>query len=349
MTPRKAGAPKSSIYQRTGSPLWWIRRTVPGLGGIRLSTRTTSEKHAARYDDLVCELREHRRLDALSDPRSGQVTLKELHENRDPKRLADLLTRTAAPLIRPLIAEWLEIGANDSGIRDASMRRYERSWKHIFAILPEGARLDHIDQKFVTNLKRHRFLTTKEQGKALTGATLNRDLAALGAFLSWCAREKGLAVKRPHMKYHPESRGRVRWLTSEEWAKFRENCPAVWWPFFGLLFATGITISEARGLLVCDLDLKEGRVSIHEEYGRKLKRASRARELSIPESLIPSLAAHIEQATEGPMDKVFPFSYGPPRRAWLAICKAAKIACATIHDSRHTFAVHAVMNGVPEA
>ena len=31
------------------------------------------------------------------------------------------------------------------------------------------------------------------------------------------------------------------------------------------------------------------------------------------------------------------------------MCKAAGIVAATIHDARHTFAVHAVQGGIPEA
>jgi integrase len=39
--------------------------------------------------------------------------------------------------------------------------------------------------------------------------------------------------------------------------------------------------------------------------------------------------------------------YGHVRRAWRAACTAAKVAGATPHDARHTFAVHADQAGVP--
>jgi integrase len=84
--------------------------------------------------------------------------------------------------------------------------------------------------------------------------------------------------------------------------------------------------SEALGLRRSDIDLRTRRVSMHEEYGRTFKRESHARELSIPA-----------------------FTYWPARKAWSRVCKAAGIVAATIHDARHTFAVHAVQGGVPEA
>jgi integrase len=349
MTARKGRAPKSSIYQRRGSPYWWIRRTVAGIGEIRISTRTSNEKLARRYDDLVCELRELGRFDALRALKAGGVSLHDLHTHREPVRLAELLTRTAAPLVRPLVEEWLKRGADDTGVRDSTMRRYAASWKHVWEVLPDGARVSDLDQRFVSEFKRHRYEPSENSDRIISPATLNRDLAAIGAFLSWCAQEKGLAVMRPKLKYQGESKGKTRWLKTKELAVFRDNCPSDWWPLFGLLFGTGMTISEALGLRVCAIDLKDGLVSLHEEHGRKLKRAQRARELVVPHALLPALSTHIDGSAMSPMDRVFPFTYWPARKVWGRVCEAAAIVGATIHDARHTFAVHAVMNGVPEA
>ena len=116
-----------------------------------------------------------------------------------------------------------------------------------------------------------------------------------------------------------------------------------------LLFSTGMTVSEALGLRRSDIDLRTRRVSIHEEYGRTLKRESRARELSVPASVVVLLASNLESIPESPDAKVFPFTYWPARNAWNRVCKAAGIVAATIHDARHTFAVHAVQGGIPEA
>ena len=157
-------------------------------------------------------------------------------------------------------------------------------------------------------------------------------------------------VERPILRYQRESKGRMRWLSREEIAAFREHCPESWWPLFALLFGTGITISEALGLRRTDVDLRSRRLSIHEEYGRKLKRESRTRDLSLPEHLVPVLANWFsEDVPVSPTERVFRFTYWPARKAWALVCKCAGIHGATIHDARHTFAVHAVQRGVPEA
>ena len=144
-------------------------------------------------------------------------------------------------------------------------------------------------------------------------------------------------------------RGRMRYLSSEELAAFREHCPKEWQPLFMLLFSTGMTISEALGLRRSDIDLRTRRVSIHEEYGRTLKRESRARELSIPTSVVALLVGQPEGIPASPEARGFPFTCWPARKAWSRVCKAAGIVAATIHDARHTFAVHAVQGGIPEA
>lgn len=322
---------------------------MPGLGELRISTKTANEQVAQRYDLLVCQLRSDGRLDALRALKSGDVSLQDLDSHREANRLADLLGRRASPLLRPLLDEWLCNGAADMGIRNSSMKRYATSWRTILQDLSAQARVEDIDQQFVNEFLRRRRRTSTQDRSPLSPATLNRDLAAVGAFLRWCEEQKACAVVRPRLKYSPESKGKTRWLTAAEIQSFREHCPNGWWPLFGLLIGTGIAVGEALGLRRADLDLNTGLVSIHEGYGRMLKRASRARELSVPDVLRETLADHLERNTKGQMDRVFPHTYSPARKAWGNVCRRAKIVGATIHDARHTFAVHAVMSGVPES
>lgn len=339
----------ASPCKRPGSPNWYVRRDVKGIGHVMLSTGTTNATRAKAYDALLLDLKGLGRLDVIRTLKAGRVTFAEVYANRAPAQLDALLARIEAPQVSALLEEWLTSGAQDRGIRERSMARYKSSWKHVSAILPKGATLAHLTNEFVTEFKRHRRVQAASLGAELSNATLNRDLAAIGAFLTWCAEEKGFAVTRPQLRYARESKGRTRWLAQEELARFREHCPAEWLPLFSLLFATGMTISEALGLRRADIDLRTRRVSIHEEFGRKLKRESRARDLSIPLPLVPLLGAWLEDVADRPDAKVFPFTYWPARKAWKRICDAADIHGAAIHDARHTFAVHAVQDGIPEA
>jgi integrase len=339
-----------SPCQRKGSPFWYVRRYIAGLGELRLSTATKNAALARRYDQLVLDLKDLGRYDALQGLESGRVTLRELYANKLPSKLDALIARKESLTLRPLVQEWLSVGAQDTGIRDRSMARYASSWRRLFELLPDSARVGDLTQGFVSEFKRHRLGHAKTLGRPLSPATLNRDLAALGAFLSWCREDKGMRVERPNLRYQRESKGRTRWLPTEELDAFRAACSPEWWPLFGLLFGTGMTISEALGLRRTDLDLRARRVSIHEEYGRRLKRESRTRELSIPEPLVLVLAGWLaSRVAPEPTARIFGFTYWPARKAWAATCIRAGIHGATIHDARHTFAVHAVQNGVPEA
>ena len=183
----------------------------------------------------------------------------------------------------------------------------------------------------------------------MSSATMNRDLAALGAFLSWVRDVEGLAVERFRLPRERESRGRERWLSSEELARFQGECPPEWWVFFATLFYTGGRLGEAQGLRGGDVLLHAKRILIH-EGDRRVKTKEAVRDLPIPPALEGPLAGHLARVGPGPDDLVFPGDYqdyGAVRRAWDRTCGAAKVAGATPHDARHTFAVHAAMAGVP--
>ena len=187
------------------------------------------------------------------------------------------------------------------------------------------------------------------QGENVSPATLNRDLAALGAFLTWVRDVESLTVERPRMPRERESRGRERWLSREELACFAAHCPAEWWPFFSTLFYTGARLGEAQGLRGGDVLLHAKRRLIH-EGSRRVKTKEAVRDLPIAPAPGQSLAGHLARVGPGPDDLVFPGDaqvYGKVRRTWAAICRAAEIAGATPHDARHTFAVHAAQAGIP--
>jgi integrase len=184
---------------------------------------------------------------------------------------------------------------------------------------------------------------------SVSAATLNRDLAALGAFLTWARDVEGLTVERPRMPRERESRGRERWLSGEELARFTDHCPGEWWPFSATLFYTGARLGEAQGLRGGDVLLHAKRILIHEGT-RRVKTREAVRDLPIAPALERVLAGHLARVVPGPDDLVFPGSpqdYGTVRRTWGAICKLAEIAGATPHDARHTFAVHAAQAGIP--
>ena len=139
----------------------------------------------------------------------------------------------------------------------------------------------------------------------MAAATLNRDLAALMAFLTWVREIEGLAAPPFRVPRERESRGRERWFSSEELARFHAGCPPEWWPFFATLFYTGARLGEAQGLLGGDVLLHAKRILIH-EGARRVKTKEAVRDLPIGPLLEGPLASHLARVGPGPDDLVFP-------------------------------------------
>jgi len=181
------------------------------------------------------------------------------------------------------------------------------------------------------------------------GSTINRDLCALSSFRRWCAEERDLAVPALKLPREREPAGRERWLSAEELRDLECATPREWWPLFATLAFTGLRIGEAQGLRGGDVRLSERRIRVHER-DQRLKTASSARDVPIPEPLALLLAEHVTRFPIGPNELLFdsPFSdYRAARRVFSRAYRVAGLRKVTLHDLRHTFAVHAAQSAVP--
>jgi integrase len=215
----------------------------------------------------------------------------------------------------------------------------------LFRVLPRGrdAVLTDITKGFIAEFREAR----RREGKA--GSTINRDLCALSAFRRWCDEEKELAVPVLKLPREREPAGRERWLSAEELRDLERATPREWWPLFATLAFTGLRIGEAQGLRGEDVRLSERRITVYDGT-RRLKTAGSERDVPIPEPLARLLAEHLTRYPVGPGDLVFglPFNdYRAARRKFTRSCAMAGLHRITLHDLRHTFAVHAAQSGVP--
>jgi len=224
----------------------------------------------------------------------------------------------------------------------------------------------HLTDGFVADYKRARVRAeggfarnSSKDGEAPSAATINRDLTALGSFLTWCEEIKELAIHRPKQRREREAQGRERWLVPEEIQAVEAACPAEWWPLFATLIRTGMRIGEAQGLVWADVLLREdtGRITIHEGE-RRVKTSSSVRDVPVSKPLANILSRHRSRVPSGPGDPVFPNplnEYGKARATWRKVCIAAGLhdgrekpkPSATIHDLRHTYGVMAAQKGIP--
>ncbi|MGH7499465.1 MAG: tyrosine-type recombinase/integrase, partial [Gemmatimonadales bacterium] len=356
-----------SPFKRPESAVYYLDVRWRGYPRLRLSTDTTNKRRADDIERTLYALRRAGRRDILELLASRRLRLPEVHDayTRDPAALEQLKARAASPRLGELVDRWLGHLRSAAGVSPRTKRRYapttvnrySYSWAGFFAVLPEGrnATLTSITRGFVLEYRRTRTRATggkrriEVKGATVSAATLNRDLAALGAFLTWLRDVEGVPVERLQLPRERESRGRERWLSSEELARFQRECAVDWWPFFATLFYTGARLGEVQGLRGGDVLLHAKRVLIH-EGARRVKTKEAIRDLPIAPALEAALAGHLTRVAPGPDDLVFAGAYqdyGTLRRVWNRTCRAAKVAGATPHDARHTFAVHAAQAGIP--
>lgn len=347
--------------------MWWTDRRWRGFPRLKLSLQTSVKGLAIARERTLEALKAADRHDLLTLLAGGKLSIVELHRAYTQRgdALAQLTAKASSPVLGPLVDAWLAWCASPAGISPRTRRRfsprtiarYRTSWASFFAVLEHGrdSRLADLTAGFVADWRRRRVRAAGGRARhprevPPSPGTMNRDLVALGSFLSWCARERHLEVTRPVLVKEQEPRGRMRWLSAEELVRFARACPDPdWWAFFAVLFRTGLRLGEVQALEGADLLLHARRLTVHEARGRK-KSVSATRDVPIADGLAAMLTAYRRRHEIAPDALVFggPFQrYRVVRTTWTTICAAASIAGATIHDARHTFGVHAAQAGVP--
>ena len=223
--------------------------------------------------------------------------------------------------------------ANDS--------RYRSTFNWIEKKAPSGARLS-----WLANSEKIQELLKGRLDAGLKPATALRDRAAISALLGHHlgeATRREILHKRVKIKH--ADNGRLRWLAKEEIARLRKFSED-WWTVWCLLLSTGIRRGELVQQRVEDVDFEAGQLRV---WGTKSEAAKRVVPLS--GEIVALLRGQIAEHDLGRHDLLFP-GLGRNRgwyvwRAWRDCCVHAGIEGATVHDLRHTFAVHAVKSGMP--
>ena len=344
-----------SVFKRPESKRYVVEVRWRGVPRLKLSTGSTSKTRAGAMERTLQALRDIGRFDVLRLLGEGKLRLADVHEDyqRDPAALQQRVATVASPVLGPLVDEWLKWLESPAALSSKTRRpfsprtayRYRESWQRLFRILPRGrdATLADITKGFLAEFREAR------RGEGTAGSTINRDLCALSAFRRWCVEERELAVPALKLSREREPAGRERWLSAEELRDLECATPPEWWPLFATLAFTGLRIGEAQGLRHADVRLAERRITVSERL-RQLKTAGSVRDVPVPEPLARVLAEHLTRDPGGPNEPLFlaPFSdYRAARRVFIRACRRASVHDATVHDLRHTFAVHAAQAGVP--
>jgi hypothetical protein len=227
-----------SPYRRKGGASYYITLRWKGWPKIRLATGTSNKSRAIAMERTLHALKSAGRRDLLELVAGGRLRLDAVHDayTRNPAELEQLRARVGSPRLGDLVDRWLAWLRSPAGVSPRTKRRYAPrsvdryavSWEGFFAVLARGreATLSDLTRGFVLDYRRSRIRATggrkrlEAKATSLSAATLSRDLAALGAFLTWVRDVEGLTVERPRMPRERESRGRERWFSGEELGRF---------------------------------------------------------------------------------------------------------------------------------
>jgi integrase len=345
-----------SPYRRKGGGSYYVHLRWKGWPRIRLATGTTNKSRAIAMERTLHVLKSAGRRDIFELLAAGRLHLEDVHDAylRDPTALEQRVARAHSKALGPLVDEWFSWLEDPATLSPKTRRRYSARtiagyrwcWDQVFKLLARGREslLTDLTTGFVADFRSQRL-----RG-GTSGPTVNRNLTALSAFLTWCEQERGIALIRPRVPHEREHEGRERWLSATELAALERGSPAEWWTLFATLAFTGLRIGEAQGLPGADLRLAERRIVIGGH--RQVKTHASVRDVPIPEPLAELHAAHRLRCAYGPDDLVFPApfnSYHRAQRVFRAACKLAGLHDVRIHDLRHTFGVHCAKAGIPLA
>jgi hypothetical protein len=231
-------------------------------------------------------------------------------------------------------------------------RRYWQSWQRLFAAFPKGpeTRLSDVTKGLLVDYRTRRI----DDGRA--GATINRDMIAVQSFLRWARTSRELAVPVLDIPRNVSRRGR-----NAGWSRTRspgstQCCLTSGGRCSGALVQGSAYWRSAR-TAVCRCKACPTRHSCAQWFacawdGRVAATQDRVERAWRPYARRAGGGIRTARETlpAEPSDPVFPAEFDDcffAYRVFKKARKAAKLTGVTIHDLRHTFAVHAVLSRVP--
>lgn len=202
----------------------------------------------------------------------------------------------------------------------------------------------------------------------IASATFNKKLGYLRACCDW-AKSESLLSNNPWLKVRPRkgSKEIIKPFSQDEAARiiagFEQSYPA-WLPFTKFLFLSGCRLSEAIGLRWQHVDFERQEICICEslaqrkdgngyERVRKGTKTGSVRYLKI-NSELSKLFEQLSPASKNSEDLIFLNPTGTShidsnnfRDRWKKVLKQAGIPYRRPHIIRHSFASHAIEQGIP--
>jgi integrase len=191
-------------------------------------------------------------------------------------------------------------------------------------------------------------------GKPRSSVTVNRYLCSMGSVVNIAVQEWRLLPSSPlkNIRKLTEPRGRERFLGKEEKNRlletFQNSSCKLLFPIIVLVLSTGMRRGEILGLKWRDIDLENGRMTLHHTKNGD-RRVVPVKGLAL--TTLQNLAATHQNDSDHHEEYVFALKKGGNpidfRGSWNTALKKAELESFTFHDTRHDYITNLSELGYP--
>jgi integrase len=280
----------------------------------------------------------HRKTDAK---RWVQHTEAAIREGRYFKTAA-AKRRTLAELIDRYIEEVLPTKPKEVGHQHTQLTRWKKELGDYLLADVTPDRLAEVRQRLLSEKVRG--------GKSRSPSTVVRYMAALSHVFTVGVKEYGWMDSNPMMRVTKpkEPKGRIRFLDDDERERLLEACENEKEPFLYpiviVAISTGMRLGEITGLTWDDVDLNDGRITLHETKNGE-RRVVPLTRLALEVMKKHAKVRSLETKLVFPVRRRDGWKSWDIRTAWNRTVKAAELEDFRFHDLRHTSASYLAMNG----
>lgn len=359
---------------------WYhFRRTIQPLGEVQRTLNTQNRQVAVRRERMLLDFAKEGRWVLLRAFAEGDVRIQELEEAKQKRELHELKERLEAPTVSfdKALRKTEEMKKADDNISEKTWAGYESKLRAFreFAVnrpdlddddteVAEGdeaagtyAEVDGSDNPYASEDEEEEegeislqellsddlvraYKNYRKDIQKRSNQTVNNDMNAIAA-LAECAVEQEWIQERPKLKrYSPPKR--TRHLGPDEVREYLEAVHPGFRTFMRLLLTTGMRLGEGMSLQVYQFDPTGPELTVETS-----KTGAGDRRVPLTNEMGAELKAHIKQHSLAPGDRLFQFGRRTVQREHNRACREAGIPDYTLHDHRHTAAVHLAKSGTP--
>jgi len=326
-------------YKRENT--YYVKRSLPGIGQTYKTLCTSSATRAQDLESMVLKLCDRGHLEPVQAWLDDRVTVQKLAEAYESGQMPGLMTELrscAVPLVEA-IDRALTSKAPD--VKPTTLRRYFEAAQDVKRVAfkrlgPDATVQQVLDDEFVQEYKAGRL---KEKAAK---STINKGLQVISLLATYGLKREWI-TKRPTIRRYTVP-DRIQYIESDQIPAYMAAVRSPFRVQFQLLIGTAMRLGETEDTRVCDVRFGHGECRI---LLKDAKTPTGVRPVFVPPWCADALRIHIDQTGRSGTDPVFQIPRRTVQKEHGRACRIAGIIDYTIHDHRHTAAVHLARSGLP--